>query len=461
MSARDWLERLRGNGRSAVVQLEPADCRELAAVLAELLDFREGVEAAAEAALDATFDLGAELQRLQARAVELTTLRAELEVMKASLKELRVSGAELQRLKDQVLELERERGEVNEALAKELDRTARVERERDEARAKLSKHVSTDAVAAMESESVQRALKEAEYHRNERDRARGNEQAALLQATEAQLRAEKAERERDEARADRDVYRRVLEAIGAFLKTGAADPFAEQKSTVFLAVRELRDERDAALAQLATEREANKSLRSELKLSMDGERGLMDAVLGTIGGQVEGAPTLPINYLQRLRELTLKEALLAISKTQLATEREAHEKALAESEARYVAQTDALLKVEREAHARTLAQVAVLREAMRPIIDALNGHHTEECDDGNSDNCVACDGEDADAVSDRLLQAAHAALASTPTRAALTGAPLVVATGAAVDARDLHSGDVVYVAPVPGCVCEPVTTVKP
>lgn len=394
MNARDWLERLRGNGRSAVVQLEPADCRELAAVVAELLDFRERAATAAEAALDATFDLGAELHRQQARAAEVATLRAELEVLKASLKELRVSGAELQRLKDQVLELERERGEVNEALAKELDRTARVERERDEARAKLSKHVSTDAVAAMESESVQRALKEAEYHRNERDRARGNEQAALLQATEAQLRAEKAERERDEARADRDVYRRVLEAIGAFLKTGAVDPFAEQKSTVFLAVRELRDERDAALAQLATEREA-------------------------------------------------------------------HEKALAESEARYVAQTDALLKVEREAHARTLAQVAVLREAMRPIIDALNGHHTEECDDGNSDNCVACDGEDADAVSDRLLQAAHAALASTPTRAALTGAPLVVATGAAVDARDLHSGDVVYVAPVPGCVCEPVTTVKP
>lgn len=77
----------------------------------------------------------------------------------------------------------------------------------------------------------------------------------LLQRAEGktphQLRQE-AERERDEARADRDVYRRVLEAIGAFLKTGAVDPFAEQKSTVFLAVRELRDERDEARTELAT-----------------------------------------------------------------------------------------------------------------------------------------------------------------------------------------------------------------
>lgn len=48
-------------------------------------------------------------------------------------------------------------------------------------------------------------------------------------------------------------------------------------------------------------------------------------------------------------------AALDSLKAHLATEREAHEKALAESEARYVAQTDALLKVEREAHARTLA----------------------------------------------------------------------------------------------------------
>lgn len=77
MSARDWLERLRGNGRSAVVQLEPADCRELAAVLAELLDFREGVEAAAEAALDATLELGAENHRLRERVAELESeLRA-------------------------------------------------------------------------------------------------------------------------------------------------------------------------------------------------------------------------------------------------------------------------------------------------------------------------------------------------------------------------------------------------
>ena len=49
-------------------------------------------------------------------------------------------------------------------------------------------------------------------------------------------------------------------------------------------------------------------------------------------------------------------------KAQLATEREAHEKSLAESEARYVAQTDALLKVEREAHARTLAALSAIWE---------------------------------------------------------------------------------------------------
>lgn len=53
---------------------------------------------------------------------------------------------------------------------------------------------------------------------------------------------------------------------------------------------------------------------------------------------------------------------IAKLRAQLATEREAHEKALAESEARYVAQTDALLKVEREAHARTLAALSAIWE---------------------------------------------------------------------------------------------------
>ena len=60
-----------------------------------------------------------------------------------------------------------------------------------------------------------------------------------------------------------------------------------------------------------------------------------------------------------------------------------------------------------------LSQVAVLREAMRPIIDALNSHHTAECDDGNSDNCVACGGDDVAEVADRIAQAAQSALAST------------------------------------------------
>lgn len=106
---------------------------------------------------------------------------------------------------------------------------------------------------------------------------------------------------------------------------GTKKPRMEAESSVYW-----KTQADRLRAQLAAEREANKSLRSELKLSMDGERGLMAAVLGAIGGQVEGAPTLPINYLQRLRELTLKEALLAISKTQLATEREAHARTVAE-----------------------------------------------------------------------------------------------------------------------------------
>ena len=58
-------------------------------------------------------------------------------------------------------------------------------------------------------------------------------------------------------------------------------------------------------------------------------------------------------------------AALDSLKAQLTTEREAHEKALAESEARYVAQTDALLEVERAAHARTLA-------ALEECLDALD-----------------------------------------------------------------------------------------
>ena len=81
---------------------------------------------------------------------------------------------------------------------------------------------------------------------------------------------------------------------------------------------------------------------------------------------------------------------------------------------RFIGAAECADKAEAERDA-ALVLVAVLREAMRPIIDALNSHHTAECDDGNADNCVACGGEDADAVSDRLLQAAHAALASTPT----------------------------------------------
>lgn len=65
---------------------------------------------------------------------------------------------------------------------------------------------------------------------------------------------------------------------------------------------------------------------------------------------------------------------LEVLRNQLDAEREAHEKALAESEARYVAQTDALLKVEREAHARTLA-------ALRAVVGHFVGvdHHRDDC----------------------------------------------------------------------------------
>lgn len=41
----------------------------------------------------------------------------------------------------------------------------------------------------------------------------------------------------------------------------------------------------------------------------EGTRSQMSAILYTIGGQVEGAPTLSINYLQRLRALVEKEKL--------------------------------------------------------------------------------------------------------------------------------------------------------
>lgn len=87
-----------------------------------------------------------------ARAAELTALRVSM------------SYTKLQQLKDQVAELERERGEVNDALAKELDRTAKAEAE--------LKGLAKD-YADMDRRAVE--------HRE---------------------RAEKAERERDEARAE-------------------------------------------------------------------------------------------------------------------------------------------------------------------------------------------------------------------------------------------------------------------
>ncbi len=79
--------------------------------------------------------------------------------------------------------------------------------------------------------------------------------------TPHQLRQE-AERERDEARADRDIYKHVLDAIADFLKTGAVDAVAESKSTTFLAVRELKTERDEA-------REEVLSLRHEASANLD------------------------------------------------------------------------------------------------------------------------------------------------------------------------------------------------
>lgn len=79
--------------------------------------------------------------------------------------------------------------------------------------------------------------------------------------TPHQLRQE-AERERDEARADRDIYKHVLDAIADFLKTGAVDAVAESKSTTFLAVRELKAEFDEA-------RKEALSLRHEASANLD------------------------------------------------------------------------------------------------------------------------------------------------------------------------------------------------
>lgn len=146
-----------------------------------------------------------------------------------------------------VAELERETGHSDQRLADLHDRMTSTAAERDAA-LELVKTVTEELTAngaEWEKEASKRLAQVAEAQL-EADIRKGDE---FIGAVE---RAEKAERERDEARADRDVYRRVLEAIGAFLKTGAVDPFAEQKSTVFLAVRELRDERDEARTELAT-----------------------------------------------------------------------------------------------------------------------------------------------------------------------------------------------------------------
>jgi hypothetical protein len=46
--------------------------------------------------------------------------------------------------------------------------------------------------------------------------------------------------QRDEARADRDLYKRVIDAIAEYLKTGTIDELAQAKSTTFHAVVETR-----------------------------------------------------------------------------------------------------------------------------------------------------------------------------------------------------------------------------
>ena len=58
-------------------------------------------------------------------------------------------------------------------------------------------------------------------------------------------------------------------------------------------------------------------LEIELTLERQKARAQMSAILYTIGGEVEGAPTLSINYLQRLRQLTRAEAERDAARAQL------------------------------------------------------------------------------------------------------------------------------------------------
>jgi len=55
-------------------------------------------------------------------------------------------------------------------------------------------------------------------------------------------------------------------------------------------------------------------LADRIEALEDAARAQMAAILGTIGGTVEGHPTSAINYLQRLRQLVEIEASTALDK---------------------------------------------------------------------------------------------------------------------------------------------------